>query len=80
MKTGLYTLQIRDLFLGLIVAVFSAAAISVIGIFQTEGFDVFSADWSYISKLAVNGGFGGFIGYVVKNFFSNGRGEFAGKI
>lgn len=77
---GLYTIQVRDIILGIIVAVFSAAGISVIGIFQTQGFDVFSADWSYISKLAVNGGFGGFIGYVSKNWLSNSKGEFLGKV
>lgn len=57
-------------FRSLLVAVFGAAFAAVVGTLMAHGFDVFSADWIAIGKLAVNGGFGGLMGYLSIKFFS----------
>ncbi len=74
----LFSLDLKDLIRGVITAVLTGTFFAVCGIFTTVGFDVFSADWSQIGRMAVNGGFAGLVGYIIKRFFSNKEGEFLG--
>lgn len=66
-----------DLVRGLAVAILTGAWLSVAGLFVT-GFDVFSADWVLIGKVAVNGGFFAFAGYLSKNLLTGDNGKIVG--
>lgn len=66
----MFTLNLNDLFKGVIVAVLTGAVLAIIGTVSVHGFDVFTANWLTIGRDFVNGGFAGLVGYLVKNFFS----------
>lgn len=74
----MFTINFGDVFRGLAVAVLGGAFLAIIGIVGSVGFDVFSADWANIGRLAVNGGFGGLIGYLSKNFLTSNDGKLLG--
>lgn len=74
----MFTINLSDLFRAIVVAVLGGALIAIIGIIGSSGFDVFSADWAAIGKLAVNGAFGGFVGYLTKNFLTDSSGKVLG--
>lgn len=76
----MFSLKLNDWTRGLIVAVFSAVAISIAGIFASSGFDVFNVDWRHIINLAIQTGAASFIGYMTKNFLSDNRGAVLGTI
>lgn len=78
MKSGLYKLGQNDIVKGAITAMFGGMGVAVIGVVASTGFDVFSADWVGIGKLAVNGAFGGLVGYILKNFFTKSDGTVFG--
>lgn len=77
--TGMFTINWMDVLRGLFVAVFTGAWISVAGLF-VSGFDVFTADWVMIGKIAVNGGFFAFVGYINKNLLTASNGKIFGII
>ena len=70
----MFTLNPGDVLRGFAVAILTGAWLSIAGLF-VQGFDVFSADWASIGKVAVNGGFFALVGYISKNLLtaSNGR-------
>lgn len=72
---GMFTLQWMDVVRGIAVAILGGAFLAIIGVIGSVGFDVFSADWNNIFHLAVNGAFGGFVGYLSKNFFTADNGK-----
>lgn len=81
MKTSeLFKLNPGDIARGIVTAVLTGAALAVVGIVNTVGFDIFSADWNLIGHLAANGAFSGFIGYIVKNFLTTSDGKVLGFI
>lgn len=74
----MFTLNLGDLFRGLVVAVLTGAFLAIVGVIGSSGFDVFSADWLSIGKSSVNGGFAALIGYLVKNFLTANNGKVGG--
>jgi len=74
------TLNWNDLKRGLITAVLAGFTLPLLAAIQTPGFDVFSANWSAIFTLAVNGASAGFVAYLVKNLGTSSEGKFLGKI
>lgn len=73
------TLNKGDVVRGFAVAIFTGAWLSIAGLF-VNGFDVFSADWVAIGKLAVNGGFFALVGYISKNLMTATNGKLFGVI
>lgn len=67
MQSALGKLNSSDWVRGAITAVYGGAVLAVSGILLAKGFDIWSADWKAIGMLAMNGAFGGFIGYLLKN-------------
>lgn len=70
----MFTLKLGDVVRGAAVAILTGMWLAIVGLF-TQDFDVFSADWAAIGRLAVNGGFFAFAGYISKNLLTapNGR-------
>ncbi len=73
----MFTINLGDVIRGVAVAVFTGAWLAIAGLF-VMGFDVFSADWVYIGKLAVNGGFFALAGYISKNLLTASNGKIFG--
>lgn len=73
---GMYSINFGDIGRGVLVALFGGAIVAIISTVSSVGFDVFTADWVAIGKLAINGAFGGFVGYITKNFFTGNSGKF----
>lgn len=88
MKSDLFKLNLKDVSRALVstvlAAVLAALLSSLYQLVNTAGFDVFTADWHFIlsssMNLAINAGFGAFIGYIGKNFLSDDSGKFLGAI
>ncbi len=74
----MYSINTNDVLKGLVVAGLTGSFLAVLGTVGAQNFDVFSADWVAIGKLAVNGAFGALIGYLVKNFFTDSNGKLMG--
>lgn len=70
----MFTLNLMDPVRGIVVAVFTGAWLAIAGLF-IQGFDVFSADWVSIGRMAVNGGFFAFAGYISKNLLTAHNGK-----
>lgn len=87
MRSDLFTLHLNDFWKGLVVAVFGAIGASLVvvlsNIINQPGFDVFLVHWTQVGRDALNmsivAGWGGFTGYIGKNFFSDKEGNFLGK-
>lgn len=75
--TPMFTLNLGDVARGIAVAVLTGAWISIASLFVV-GFDVFTADWGMTAKVAINGGFFAFVGYVNKNLFTAANGKLFG--
>lgn len=75
----LFTLNKSDYVKGLITAVFASAFMTLSGIINQAGFDLFSADWGMILNDVLKVAVATFVGYIGKNFFSDSQGEFLGK-
>lgn len=73
----MFKLKWMDWVRGLVVAVFTGAWISVMGLFGYD-FNVFTADWHAIGELAVNGGFLALAGYISKNLITADNGKILG--
>lgn len=73
----MFTLNSGDILRGLAVAILTGAWLSIAGLF-VQGFDVFSADWVGIGKIAVNGGFFALVGYISKNLLTANNGKLLG--
>lgn len=78
MNSGLFKLNLKDLGKGAFSAVIAAFIFSLAGVAGQAGFDVFSADWGAILSTALNAGIASFIGYIGKNFLSDGEGNVLG--
>lgn len=70
----MFKLNLMDVFRGFVVAILTGAWLAIAGLF-VQDFDVFSADWTAIGKLAVNGGFFSFAGYITKNLLTADNGK-----
>lgn len=79
-NSKLFNLNLGDLGRGLVVAILSGIALPVLAAIQTPGFSIETANWHYITILAVNGGLAAMAGYLTKNVFTNSEGKFMGKI
>lgn len=73
----MFTLKWMDVVRGLAVAVLTGAWLSIAGLF-VQGFDVFTADWAAIGRMAVNGGFFALAGYISKNLLTADNGKLFG--
>lgn len=78
--SSMFTINVKDVVKGLVVAVLTGVALPVLAIFQTPGFDIATTNWHAVLVLAENGALAGFAGYIIKNFFSNNQGQVLGKI
>ncbi len=86
MKNGIFTLGQSDVGRGLLVAIFSPAVVAITvalgAIISATGFDVFAVDWGMVShnllNISIVAAYGGFMGYISKNFFSSNQGNVLG--
>lgn len=76
----MFTLNQGDILRGAVTAVFTGILFVVGGAVMASGFDAFTADWTAIGKAAVNAGLASFVGYLMKNFFTDDDGRIFGKI
>lgn len=74
MQSALGKLNSSDWLRGAITAVYGGVALAVGGILLSKGFDIWTADWKAIGMLAMNGAFGGLIGYMLKNVTTDSNG------
>ena len=78
----MFKIGLGDFGRGLVVAVLSPMLIAVtaaLSVVVTNGFDVFSVDWTSLGKSLTNvsiiAGYGGFVGYLGKNFLTGDNGK-----
>lgn len=76
----MFKLNVGDLSKGLVTAVFAGVIVALAGAVQAPGFDLFSADWASIGKVAFNAGFVTLVAYLGKNFLSTADGKVLGRI
>lgn len=79
-SSDMFKLDTNDVVRGVITAVIAGIVVSLAGVVQTPGFDVFTANWGMILGSAINAAFAAFIGYVGKNFLSDSKGAFLGSV
>lgn len=80
MNSGMFKFNWKDISKGLVMAVLSGILLPIATIIQSPGFDITQLDWHQVLLLSLNGSIVGFVGYVIKNFFSDSSGSFMGKI
>lgn len=80
MQNGIGKIAGNELVSAAVNAVFAAAIFALAGAVGTTGFDVFSADWGAILKMAVNAGFAAFVGSVARKLSSTNDGAVFGAI
>lgn len=76
----MFHLNLSDFQKGLVMSVISGVFLPLAIIVQTPGFDFLHANWTSILDIALTGAAVGFVGYLVKNFFSNSQGQVLGKV
>ena len=76
MNTNMFKISLGDIFRAIVIAIVTGAVLATIGTVSAHGFDVFTADWLTIGRDFVNGGFSGFVGYIVKNMLTDSQGKF----
>ena len=80
MKNDIFSINLKDIYRGLITSVIAGILTALYGIVIQSGFDLFTADWIAIGKLVLNSAVGAFIGYLGKNFLSDKDGKLLGRI
>lgn len=80
MDSGLFRLDMKDIAKGLVMAAIGGFLLPIAAAIQTPGFDLVTANWQQILVLAENGAAVAFIGYIIKNFFSDSQGKVLGAI
>lgn len=78
--SGMFRLNVQDFIRAAVVAVLAGVILPIEVIFQSPGFNIFAANWHQIGTIAITGAVGGFLSYLVKNFFSNSQGQVLGSI
>ena len=78
MQTDIGKIRLHDVAKGLVTAIIASVLVTMAGIAQQPGFDVFSVDWNATIKLVINVATSSFLAYIVKNLFSDKEGKFAG--
>jgi len=73
-KSQLYSINGKDVLIGLLVAVLSGAILPVLAILQTPGFVLAEANWGAILNLALNGGLAALASFITTRFFSDSQG------
>lgn len=76
----MFTLNVSDFLKALVMAVLSGAVLPVAVMLQTPGFNILQANWQAVGSIALTGALTGFVGYLVKNFFSDSSGKVLGAI
>lgn len=71
MNSQLFKLNLRDIAVGALLAVIGAVLVTVQGALSSGA----TIDWVLVLKVAE----GAFVGYLLKNFFSNSEGKIAGR-
>jgi len=71
MKSKLYSINLKDVAKGLIVAVLSAVLTWLLQALNAPGFDFYQMNYSEVGRVAFAAG----IAYVVKNYLSNADGQ-----
>lgn len=77
---GFFRLDINDLVKGGVTAVFAAVIITIAGVAQQPGFNVFQADWGQILGSALNVGITTLVAYISKNLLTDSKGNVLGAI
>jgi len=73
--SSLFNWNVKDFVKGAVVAVLSAVIATLQTIITQKGFNLTSTDGWYIASVAVTA----FLGYLLKNFLSDGEGKVLGK-
>ena len=78
-KSQLYSINGKDVLIGLLIAVVAGAILPVLAILQSPGFSIAQANWSAIMILALNGSIASLASYIGTRFFSDSQGTPLGK-
>lgn len=74
----MFTLTLSDWEKAFIMAIIGGLFLPIAAMVQTPGFSVTNINWQSVLLLALNGAIVAGVGYLVKNFFSDSNGSFAG--
>lgn len=78
--SGMWTLNLKDLARGAVVAILTGILLPLAAAVQTPGFELANVNWHQVLILAINGAVVGFAGYLTKNLASDSEGKVFGKI
>jgi uncharacterized PurR-regulated membrane protein YhhQ (DUF165 family) len=73
-KSKMFSINGKDVLVGLVVAIIAGAILPVLAILQSPGFDIGQANWSAIWTLALNGAIASMASYIATKFFSDSNG------
>lgn len=76
----MYSLKFTDFIKGAIMAVFTAVILMLFPLVTAEDFSIFNVDWIMLLDKSLSLSFATFLAYIVKNFFTDDSGRFAGKV
>ena len=70
----MFSLNAKDFFKGLLVAILAGVVTWLLQVIGIPGFSVNSIQWGEILRVAIEAG----LAYIAKNYLSNNQGQFAG--
>lgn len=76
----MFSLNFRDILKGAVTAVFAGGVVALYTVVTAPSFDLFSVDWNTVIHTIINASTAAFVGYIGKNFLSDGSGKVFGKI
>lgn len=76
--SGFLKLNTNDFVRGATNAIIGGVIVALAGVVQSAGFDVFSANWSDIARIAFNAAFTVFIGYMGGKVTQDSNGNYFG--
>lgn len=80
MTNSLFTLNRKDFFNGMIVAVAGSVFAMLYGLLQTPEFNLMTANWGLIGSQMLQVAVTSFMGYLSKNLFSDQNSNLLGKV
>lgn len=80
MFSQMFSLNDGDFLRGAVTAAFAGGFIVAGTVVLSTGFDAFTTDWVSIGKMVVNASLASFVGYIMKNLFTDENGKMFGKI
>lgn len=78
--SGMWNVNLQDLFKSLVNAVIAGVVLALAGIASQANFDLFTVDWASVGHVAVNAAFAAFVGSLGRRFVTDDSGKVFGRL